>query len=67
MTDRVPFGGLTEVEIEELVARVSKKIMEDFYQEVGRSVINRVLQVIGIAAVVLGVWLIGTGRWKVLQ
>jgi hypothetical protein len=66
-THRRPFGGMTQAEIDDLVARVATRVMEDFYQEVGRSVVKRTLQVIGIAAVVIALWLIGTGKWKAFQ
>jgi hypothetical protein len=65
--ERKPFGGMTEAEIDDLVARVAKRVMEDFYQEVGRSVVKRTLQIIGIATVVIALWLIGSGKRKVLQ
>jgi hypothetical protein len=58
---------MSEAEIDDLVARVAKRVMEDFYQEVGRSVVKRTLQIIGVATVVVGLWLIGSGKWKVLQ
>jgi hypothetical protein len=65
--ERQPFGGMTESEIDDLVARVAKRVMEDFYQEVGRSVVKRVLQIIGVATVVIALWLIGSGKWRVLE
>jgi hypothetical protein len=38
--------------------------MDDFYQEVGKSVVKKVLQALGFVAAAFGIWLIGTGKWK---
>ena len=51
--------------IDEIVQRVSMQIMAEFYKEVGKAVVKRVLTMIGIAGFFFGCWLIGTGRWKI--
>lgn len=61
---RRPFRGLSEEEVELLVGRVSQRVLENFYQEVGRSVMSKVLWVIGLVTVSLVIWLTSTGRMK---
>ncbi len=64
---RKPFGGLSDDDVEELVARVSQRVIQSFYQELGRTVATRFLQFLGIIATAIGVWLAG-GKfnwWKV--
>lgn len=63
---RKPFGGLSESDVEQLVARVSQRVIQSFYQDVGRSVVARALQVMGILTTAVVVWLAGgrVGWWK---
>lgn len=49
----------------ELVSRVSERVMADFYITVGRGVVKRVLWVIGVAATVLLMFMIGSGKVKI--
>lgn len=53
---REPFGGMTEAEIETLVERVTEKVVENFYAEVGKNVIKKGLWIAGIIGVGLAVF-----------
>lgn len=59
----VKFSGLSENEIEDLVERVTQRVMANFYQEVGKSVVKKFLQVVGFATVAIGIWIAG-GKLK---
>ncbi len=50
---------LTEAEIEAIVSRVTQRVMENFYQEVGKSVVKKMLQIIGLGAVALSIFMAG--------
>jgi len=54
--DREPFGGLTEEEIEQLVSRVSQKVVESFYAEVGKNVVKKGLWLAGMVGVGLAIF-----------
>lgn len=56
MNDREPFGGMTEAEIETLVERVTEKVVENFYAEVGKNVVKKGLWIAGIIGVALAVF-----------
>ena len=56
---RLPFGGWTQDEVELLVERISERVMANFYEEVGKAVVKRMMQVIGIATVVIMMWIAG--------
>jgi hypothetical protein len=60
---RKPFGGLSESDVEQLVARVSRRVIESFYRDVGRSVVARVLQILGLLTTAAVVWLAG-GKFR---
>ena len=62
---RLPYAGMTEDEIEDLVGRVSDKVVSRFYEEVGRGVMKKILWVIGLATISLLIWLAGTGKIKI--
>jgi hypothetical protein len=64
---RPPFGGMTEEEIEELVGRVSQRVLNGFYTEIGKSVVKKALWVIGLATISLLIYLTGAGKFKVFQ
>lgn len=48
--DKYP-PGWTEGDVERLVGRISERVMNHFYEEVGRSVLRRILQFLGWAVV----------------
>lgn len=56
MTNREPFGGMTEAEIETLVERVTEKVVENFYAEVGKNVVKKGLWFAGIVGVGLAIF-----------
>lgn len=60
---RKPFGGWTEEDVEALVKKVSEKVIADFYEQMGRSVMKRGLQVVGMAMTAILIWLAG-GKLK---
>jgi hypothetical protein len=49
--------GWTEGDVERLVVRVSEQVMNNFYEEVGRSLVKRMLQSMGWLAVAGLTWL----------
>jgi len=57
--EKKPYGGMTEAEIESLVARVAAQVMDDFYQNVGRNVMTRVYQAVGLIFVAGMLWVAG--------
>ncbi len=59
---RRPFGGLSEDEVENIVERVTARVVQNFYQEVGKNVVSKILWVIGLGTVVLFTWLGLTGK-----
>ena len=61
---REPFGGLTEEELELLVARVSEKVVESFYAEVGKNVIKKGLWIAGMVGVGLAIFFGFAGNHK---
>ena len=60
--ERQPFGGLTDVEIDAIVERVTERVVENFYAEVGRNVVKKFLWLVGIVVVGLATWLGLTGK-----
>lgn len=59
---RPPFGGLTEDEIEALVDRLTKHVVENFYKEVGRNVVQKFLWLAGVVTVGIATYLGLTGK-----
>lgn len=59
---RPPFGGLTEDEIEALVERLTKHVVENFYKEVGRNVVQKFLWLAGVVTVGVATYLGLTGK-----
>jgi hypothetical protein len=64
---RQPFGGMSEDEIEDLVGRAAQKVMDNFYRDIGKSVLSKVLWAIGLVTVSLLIWLAGAGKLKIFQ
>jgi hypothetical protein len=58
MNERLP-PNWTEVDVEELVGRVSQRVMDNFYQEIGKTILTKVFQYIGWAALIGLVWFAG--------
>jgi hypothetical protein len=61
---RPAFGGLNEEEVEDLVGRAAQKVMDNFYRDIGKSVAQKILWVIGLATVSLIIWLASIGKLK---
>lgn len=59
MTERQPFGGLTEAEIDAIAERAAKKALEGVYADVGRSVLKKLAWLAGVVVLGLALWLIG--------
>lgn len=59
MTDRAPFGGLTDAEIDAIAERAAKKALQSVYAEVGRSVLKKLAWLTGVVVLGLAMWLIG--------
>ena len=58
---RINVPQLTEEQIEPIAERAAEKAIETVYLSVGRSVVNKVLYLIGAGALALAVWLNGKG------
>ena len=56
---------LTDEQLEELVERVTEKVIKNFYTSVGESVVKRITKLIGFAAVALLMWAAGTGHFPI--
>ena len=56
MTKGAPYGGMTEAEIEDLVERVTEKVVENFYAEVGKNVVKKGLWLAGIVGVGIAIF-----------
>jgi hypothetical protein len=54
---------LTDEQLEELVERVTEKVIKNFYTSVGESVVKRITKLIGFGAVALLMWAAGTGHF----
>lgn len=59
MSERQPFAGLTEAEIDAIATRAAKKALESVYAEVGKSVLKKLAWLAGVAVLGLALWLIG--------
>jgi hypothetical protein len=62
MSARPPFGGLTDLEIEEIAERAAEKAVEKFYLEVGKQTVKKALMVIGAGVIFLLIWMGTTGH-----
>lgn len=58
-----PYGGLTEGEIEDLVEKVTEKVVENFYMEIGKNVVRKALWIAGILGVGIAAMLGLTGKF----
>ena len=56
---------LTDEQLEELVERVTEKVIKNFYTSVGESVVKRITKLIGFAAVALLMWAAGTVHFPI--
>lgn len=58
-TERAPYGGLTEAEIDSIAERAAKKALESVYADVGRSVLKKAAWLAGVIMIGIAMWLIG--------
>jgi len=56
---------LTDEQLEELVERVTEKVIKNFYTSVGGSVVKRITKLIGFGAVAFLMWAAGTGHFPI--
>ena len=59
--DKQPFP-LTDAQIEELVERVTEKVIQNVYTGIGESVVKKFFWIVGLGSVALVTWLAGTGK-----
>lgn len=64
---RLPFGGLTSMEIDAIADRAATKALERVYAEVGKSVVRKFMWIVGIVVVSLLIWLAGKNALHVPQ
>lgn len=60
--ERQKYGGLTEEEIEHIVETVTKRAVNNFYSEVGKTVVQRLFWLVGIIIVGLAAYMGFTGK-----
>ncbi len=53
---------LTEHDIDHIAERAADKALEKVYTEIGKSVVKKVLWVLGLGALALMVWMSSTGN-----
>jgi hypothetical protein len=59
LSERQPFGGLTEAELDAIATRAARKAFDIMYAEVGKSVLKKLAWLTGVVVVGLALWLIG--------
>ena len=57
--DRLPYGGLTSAEIDQIAEKAAKRALEHVYAEVGKSVVRKAVWIIGIIVFSLICYLAG--------
>ena len=58
---------LTDAELEELVEKVTEKVIQNFYQSVGETVTTKIMKLVGLAAVSFLLWMMGSGHFSIKQ
>ena len=56
---------LTDDELEELVEKVTEKVINNFYQTVGEGVVTKAIKIIGMCVVALLIYLAGSGQLNI--
>ena len=59
--DKQPFP-LTDAQIEELVERVTEKVIQNVYIGIGESVVKKFFWIVGLGSLAVLTWLAGTGK-----
>lgn len=63
--ERLPFGGMTPEEIDAIAEKAATKAMEHVYSEIGKSVIRKLVWLVGIVVFSLMVWLAGKNALQI--
>lgn len=53
---------LTDEQLEELVEKVTERVINNFYQSIGETVVKRAMKLIGLGCVALLIYLAGSGQ-----
>jgi len=53
---------LTDAQIEELVERVTEKVIQNVYTGIGESVVKKFFWIVGLGSLAVVTWLAGTGK-----
>lgn len=59
MSERDPFGGMSDAEIDVIAERAAKRALQLVYAEVGQSVLKKIAWLAGVVVLGLALWLIG--------
>lgn len=65
MPERLPYGGLTSAEIDAIAEKAAKRALDHVYTEIGKSVVRKVVWLIGIVVLSAMLWLAGKNALKV--
>ena len=61
-TNPNPIPQLTEAQIEAIAERAAEVALERVYTQIGRSVVNKVLWLVGAGALALAAWMHSNGK-----
>lgn len=56
---RLPYGGMTQEEMDSLVERAATRAIEKVYAEVGQNVLKKLAWLVGLVVIGLALWLAG--------
>lgn len=56
---------LSDEQIEEIVEKVTKRVIDNVYTSVGKSIVHKFFYVVGIAAIAIVTYFAGLGHIKV--
>jgi hypothetical protein len=62
MSDEHNILPLTDDQIEELVERVTERVIQNVYISIGESIVKKFFWIVGVGAVALVTWLAKTGK-----
>ena len=60
--DQQPFQ-LSEEQLDAIAERAAERALAKVYEQIGRSVVTKILWVLGAAALALAAYLKGIGKW----
>lgn len=61
--DRREYPHLSDDQIEAIAERAAEVALERVYTSIGKSVVNKVLWLVGAGALTVAAWLNGAGHW----